>query len=195
MYRGAEACRDLTLLTIAKALGERMGGREYRATVIIDGLERGETRQVAVGLRRIRVHEESFVCSEKENPRREDLRVATFSEQSQRLHRASCASDGDQRWHGKSSPRRLATKRARMVLTSGGLEPVLDSGDGKHSVFAKALLTALRENRSVVDGQELFTQIRRLVVLNSPQTPEYAEIRYAGHEGGDFLEAIRKQIL
>ncbi|MEX2614931.1 MAG: hypothetical protein WD767_02440 [Alphaproteobacteria bacterium] len=30
-------------------------------------------------------------------------------------------------------------------------------------------------------------QIRRTVVLNANQTPEYSDIRLAGHEGGDFL--------
>ncbi|MGH7320610.1 MAG: caspase family protein [Candidatus Rokuibacteriota bacterium] len=82
---------------------------------------------------------------------------------------------------------RLAEKRARTVLSSGGLEPVLDSGGGQHSVFAKALLAALRENRDVLDGQGVFAKIRRPVVLNSPQTPEYSDIRFAGHDGGDFL--------
>ncbi|MBI4610221.1 MAG: DUF3800 domain-containing protein [Candidatus Rokubacteria bacterium] len=55
VYPGTRAYRDLTLLTIAKALGERTGKRDYKVTVVIDGLRRGETRQVAVGLRRIRV--------------------------------------------------------------------------------------------------------------------------------------------
>jgi hypothetical protein len=36
-------------------------------------------------------------------------------------------------------------------------------------------------------GTELFTKIRRPVMLNSDQTPEYSDIRKAGHEGGDFL--------
>lgn len=82
---------------------------------------------------------------------------------------------------------RLARKRARTALVSGGLEPVMDSGGGNHSVFAKAFLRALEENRGVLDGQQLFTRIRRPVVLNAPQTPEYADIRFAGHDGGDFL--------
>jgi len=83
---------------------------------------------------------------------------------------------------------RLAQKRSRTVLTSGGLEPVSDSGGGgEHSVFAKALLTALQDNHDVLDGQQLFNLIRRPVILNASQTPEYTDIRYAGHEGGDFL--------
>ena len=48
-------------------------------------------------------------------------------------------------------------------------------------------MTALRDNRDVLDAQQLFGIIRRPVVLNAAQTPEYADIRYAGHEGGDFL--------
>jgi hypothetical protein len=38
----------------------------------------------------------------------------------------------------------MTKKRSRMVLTSGGLEPVLDAGGGNHSVFAKAVLDVLR---------------------------------------------------
>ncbi|MDP6280098.1 MAG: caspase family protein, partial [Nitrospinota bacterium] len=82
---------------------------------------------------------------------------------------------------------RMVKKRSRTVLTSGGLEPVLDSGGGNHSVFAKAFLSALRENDGVIEGQELFMKLRRPVIVNSPQTPEYADIRFAGHDGGDFL--------
>jgi uncharacterized caspase-like protein len=82
---------------------------------------------------------------------------------------------------------RIAQKRSRTVLSSGGVEPVLDAGGGRHSVFAKAFLEALEENRDVLDGQGLFARIRRPVVLNSPQTPEYSDIRLAGHDGGDFL--------
>jgi hypothetical protein len=32
-----------------------------------------------------------------------------------------------------------------------------------------------------------FEQVRQNVVLNADQTPEYSDIRRAGHEGGDFL--------
>jgi uncharacterized caspase-like protein len=82
---------------------------------------------------------------------------------------------------------RIAQRRSRTVLTSGGLEPVTDSGGGEHSVFAKAFLAALQDNQDVLDGQQLFSLIRRPVILNAAQTPEYTDMRYAGHEGGDFL--------
>jgi len=83
---------------------------------------------------------------------------------------------------------RMASKRARSVIASGGLEPVSDSdGKGGHSIFATAFIEALKTNQNIIDGTELFTQIRRPVIINSDQTPEYADIRKAGHEGGDFL--------
>lgn len=87
---------------------------------------------------------------------------------------------------------RLAQRRARTVLTSGGLEPVVDSGGGKHSVFAKAFLEVLRDNQGVADLTSLFVLIRRQVLLHALQTPEYADIRLAGHEGGDFIFARGK---
>jgi ankyrin repeat protein/uncharacterized caspase-like protein len=88
---------------------------------------------------------------------------------------------------------RLSRKRARCVISSGGLEPVADSGgDGLHSVFATAFLNALKENNDILDGADLFNKLRRPVMLNSDQTPEYSDIRKAGHEGGEFL-FIRKK--
>ena len=80
-------------------------------------------------------------------------------------------------------------KKSRTVMTSGGLEPVLDSGSGEHSIFAEAFIHALRENKNVLDSSKIFTHVRRTVVLNADQTPEYADIRKAGHEGGDFIFA------
>lgn len=88
--------------------------------------------------------------------------------------------------------KKLASRRARVVLTSGGVEPVSDAGGrDNHSIFAAALLRALKDNTDVLEGQELFTKIRRPVVVNSDQVPEYSDIRKAGHDGGDFLFVVR----
>ena len=88
---------------------------------------------------------------------------------------------------------RMTTKRARTALVSGGLEPVTDQGSGGHSVFAGAFLAALRENRDVMGGQALYDAIKRPVVLNADQTPQYSDIRRAGHDGGDFLFVRKRQ--
>ena len=67
------------------------------------------------------------------------------------------------------------------------MESVADAGGVGYSVFANAFLAALADNDGVIEGQTLFDRIKRPVVLNSDQTPQYSDIRKAGHEGGDFL--------
>ena len=90
--------------------------------------------------------------------------------------------------------RKLAEKRARTVMSSGGLEPVSDCGGrGTHSVFATALLDVLKNNKEkVIDTTQLFPSIRRLVMLHADQTPEYSDMRKANHDGGDFLFVRKK---
>lgn len=87
---------------------------------------------------------------------------------------------------------KMAEKRTRVAMTSGGLEPVADGAGGAHSPFAKAMIEALQANESVLDGNQLFAAIRRPVMLNANQTPQYADVREAGHEGGDFLFVRRR---
>ena len=82
---------------------------------------------------------------------------------------------------------RMTNSKARLALTSGGLEPVADSGGSGHSVFAAKFISLLEANRSVLDGTQLFSELRPEVMLNSDQTPEYGRIRKAGDNGGDFL--------
>lgn len=84
---------------------------------------------------------------------------------------------------------RLAQKRARTALVSGGLEPVEDAGGGGHSVFARAFLDALRSNTGIIDMSQMFSTMRRQVLLRAQQTPQYSDIRQVGHDGGDFIFA------
>lgn len=85
----------------------------------------------------------------------------------------------------------MSRKKARVVITSGSLEPVED-GKGKHSPFAREFLKALNENDAVLDGSKLFNAIRRPVMVNTNQTPQYSDVRRAGHDGGEFL-FVRRQ--
>lgn len=82
--------------------------------------------------------------------------------------------------------KKMSRKKARVVITSGGLEPVED-GNGQHSPFARAFLNSLNQNESVIDGTQLFGKIRKPVVAETNQTPQYSDIAEAGHDGGDFL--------
>ncbi len=82
---------------------------------------------------------------------------------------------------------RISQKAARVTLTSGGLEPVADSDGSGHSPFASAFIEALGNNKKIMDGTTLFSKMRRPVMLKANQTPEYSDVRSAGHDGGDFV--------
>ncbi len=83
-------------------------------------------------------------------------------------------------------------KRSRTALTSGGLEPVLDDVGGEHSLFAGKLLTVLKINDQCLPGDRLHEEVAFRVTfaargLGVDQDPDYAPIRYAGHEAGQFV--------
>jgi hypothetical protein len=80
---------------------------------------------------------------------------------------------------------KLSKLRTRVVLSSGGIEPIQD-GKGSHSVFTGAFLAALDANREVLDGTALFEQIQQRTT-GASQAPEYANVRDAERGGGDFL--------
>ena len=103
--------------------------------------------------------------------------------------RLAAGMTGEERLHWL---RTVSQKRSRTVLTSGGLAPVLDSGGGSHSVFARALLEVLGGNDEVLDGHRLHREVAARVSyaadnVGFDQVPEYAPIRYAGHEAGEFF--------
>lgn len=88
----------------------------------------------------------------------------------------------------------MAETRARITLTSGGLEPVLDGGGGDHSLFAKAFLAALESNEGILEGYSLYYQVLdrmnasvQSLAGGEAQVPQYAPIHLAGHESGEFF--------
>jgi caspase domain-containing protein/Sel1 repeat-containing protein len=85
----------------------------------------------------------------------------------------------------------LTQKRSRIAMTSGRLEPVLDSAGGRHSVFAEAFLKALRDNDGVLLGQDFFRRVQLQVADVAGQLPLAPEPQYApihpGYEAGDFV--------
>lgn len=90
----------------------------------------------------------------------------------------------------------MMKRKARTVMTSGGEEPVLDSGGGNHSVFAKALLKALSSNKGLMVDYELFRivagQVKKSASLSGfQQSPEYSSLQHAGHEGSPFFFVVK----
>ncbi len=88
--------------------------------------------------------------------------------------------------------RQMLRVKSRTVLTSGGLQPVLDKGEGKNSIFAASFIEVLKDNKGVLEGYRLFNKLLPDVVQTSKklglqQDPTYAPIRNAGHESGTFF--------
>ena len=84
---------------------------------------------------------------------------------------------------------KAATRKSRILISSGGTEPVLDSGGGNHSVFALAFITALKEmDKDIFSSQEMYSQyIYPMVQGNENQEPQHKELEQSGHEGGDVI--------
>jgi galactose mutarotase-like enzyme len=82
--------------------------------------------------------------------------------------------------------------RSRTALTSGGVQPVPDVGAGNHSYFARAFINTLRDNNRLLEAQKVYREVSTSLALNAvdaplPQNPQYAPIRFAGHESGEFF--------
>jgi hypothetical protein len=84
---------------------------------------------------------------------------------------------------------KMLAGRSRSLISSGGNEPVADSGAGGHSVFANAVLNGLTKmDRPVFTATDLFDSfIIRPVAGGSAQVPHHNMIRDSGDEDGDFV--------
>jgi hypothetical protein len=96
---------------------------------------------------------------------------------------------GERHWEAL---RNISKLRARVAMTSGGLEPVVDGGAGRNSLFARSLLDVLDAVREPIETRRLFDALAarfslRAQRLKVQQKPQYAPIRFAGHEAGDFV--------
>lgn len=86
----------------------------------------------------------------------------------------------------------MVKRKARTVMTSGGEKPVLDSGGGQHSIFAKAFIKILKQNKGLMEDYELFRKVSYDVEISTSligfqQSPQYSAMLHAGHEGSPFF--------
>jgi uncharacterized caspase-like protein len=92
----------------------------------------------------------------------------------------------------------LAKLPSRTVLTSGGENPVLDTGGGANSIFARALIDALDKNQDVLEGTVLYGAIfdpvkQAAARFKVDQSPRYAVLADTRHRNGEFLFIPRLQ--
>ena len=72
---------------------------------------------------------------------------------------------------------RMMAAPSRNILSSGGNEPVADTGPGEHSIFAAALLSALSgQPGPFFTAADLADPVKRSVRAHSGQIPEYTRI-------------------
>jgi hypothetical protein len=88
--------------------------------------------------------------------------------------------------------KKMLKKQSRTALTSGGVKPVLDAGGGQHSIFAKAFINSLEKNTDITAAYQIYRQVAALVndaaaAVRFEQLPEYAPIRHAKHEAGEYF--------
>jgi len=86
----------------------------------------------------------------------------------------------------------MNTRKARTVLTSGGVKPVMDQGNGDHSIFANAFLKVLRSNQRVIEDYDIYRDVFNQMRITTAKTgfeqePQYAPLQHAGHEGSPFF--------
>jgi ankyrin repeat protein len=89
---------------------------------------------------------------------------------------------------------KLKSKPSRVLIASGGNEPVDDSGGTGHSIFADVFIRALKNpiDRQFTAEELVALQIKESVAGRAEQTPEYRVIRNSGHDGGDFVFMQRR---
>jgi tRNA A-37 threonylcarbamoyl transferase component Bud32 len=92
-----------------------------------------------------------------------------------------------------------AERRSRIVISSGGSAPIVDSADGQHSMFTHAFLDVLSEPpHKVTDVQDVFLSIRERVNdaarrAGREQNPQLSVMAEVGDVGGSFFLIAQKK--
>ena len=115
-----------------------------------------------------------------------------FSGSLTKIRSAGIKKISEEQMEDKEYIKDLQNSITRLVITSGGVSPVLDSVGGEHSLFAEKLIKTLKENNGVVNTSQIFENIRKYVAVTSKslgikQVPERKVLLQFIDEGGDFL--------
>jgi filamentous hemagglutinin family protein len=85
-------------------------------------------------------------------------------------------------------PKQVLTRKAAVAMSSGGNEPVADSGKQGHSPFAWSLMQSLDPLQGWQTGGNVFERVRFAVARELPQRPKYGAAPFASHQvGSDYL--------
>jgi hypothetical protein len=89
---------------------------------------------------------------------------------------------------GAVDPAAMLSRKAAVVMSSGGNEPVFDTGKNGHSSFAWNLMRTLQQVSTWQAGGNVFERVRFAVARELPQRPRYGGATASGHQAGsDYL--------
>jgi hypothetical protein len=89
---------------------------------------------------------------------------------------------------GAVDPAAMLSRKAAVVMSSGGNEPVFDTGKNGHSPFAWNLMRTLQQVSTWQAGGNVFERVRFAVARELPQRPRYGGATASGHQAGsDYL--------
>ena len=86
---------------------------------------------------------------------------------------------------------KLLKRRAIMLVQSGSNEPVLDTSDDEHSMFAKSFINSIKNNQKIIRMSEI---IEEIILSHSgmQQQPLGVRMKGWGDTSGDFLFIAKK---
>ena len=101
---------------------------------------------------------------------------------------AKVASDKDldnMKWITK-----MLNRRTRLLITSGGVEPVVDASVDNHSLFAYKFLDILKTNKNFTTASKIWDSLNKYHATAS-QNPQITWLKNMGDLGGDFFFIVK----
>ena len=92
---------------------------------------------------------------------------------------------GNMKWITK-----MLNRRTRLLITSGGVEPVVDASVDNHSLFAYKFLDILKTNENYTTGSKIWEALNKYHATAS-QNPQITWLKNMGDLGGDFFFIIK----
>jgi len=86
-------------------------------------------------------------------------------------------------------------RTSREAITSGGVEPVSDSGFKGNSVFSHFVIETLKQNnKPFLIPSDLFPSVKAGVIKNAEQFPQYGALYdVGGQEGGEYVFFLKQE--
>ena len=92
---------------------------------------------------------------------------------------------GNMKWITK-----MLNRRTRLLITSGGVEPVVDASVDNHSLFAYKFLDILKTNENYTTGSKIWEALNKYHATAS-QNPQITWLKNMGDLGGDFFFIVK----